>query len=503
MANLLYDKMFRVVGPAGPDTLTLPQLLAEVTLDRVTRYEGLRAHQEQPWAMFLVQLAVLALRAGKYTSLPEDAGTWRGLLTSLTGGDEDAWNLIRADKGKPAFMQVPLGGDEDTSKWAVLGTPDGLDVLVTSKNWDVQRATFVDPLPEHWVYALVTVQTTQGYLGATWYQVARMNSGYGNRPFTARTSSLRLGVRFREDVEALVEGRGKFVDRYGFAREGGHGLLYLLPWDGKTGIDKGDLDPYCVEVCQRIRLLRDENGVIRAVRNGSKVPRIEKSKDDKDFGDPWTPVNRESGKSFTLGPTGWSSGTTASLLTSASFEGAMTMAPGPDKTLFVASALVRGQGKTEGFHERVIPVPPDVARRMGEEPEFLTRLGELAEAQVTDAGKVRRSVLRFSLLKYVQGDPKEVNFDDGRCDAFTRAFDAQVDAVFFDHLFKRVSQGEDDGEDDSISWKETLLLLAKAQLENGIRTLPVPSSRRLRAEAVARGVFEIQYQKFSRGELKK
>lgn len=498
--NLLYDKMFRVVGPTGQDTLTLPQLLAELTLDRVTRYEGLRPHQEQPWGMFLVQLAVLALRAGAYTSLPEDAGAWRDLLTSLTGGDEEAWNLIRADKNKPAFMQVPLG-KEDTSKWAVLGTPDGLDILVTSKNWDVQRATFADPLPEHWVYALVTVQTAQGYLGATWYQVARMNSGYGNRPFTARTSSLRLGVRFREDVEALVDGRGKFVERYGFAREGGHGLLYLLPWDGKTGIDKGDLDPYCVEVCQRIRLLQNENGVTRAVRNGSKVPRIEKSKEDKDFGDPWTPVNRESGKSFTLGPAGWSSGTTSSLLTSASFEDAVTMAPRPDKTLFVASALVRGQGKTEGFHERIIPVPPDIARRMGEEPEFLTRLGELAEAQVSDAGKVRRSVLRFALLKYVQGGPKEVNFEDDRCDAFTRAFDARVDAVFFDHLFQGMY--EDNEEGHSTSWQRTILLLAKDQLVGGIRTLPVQASRRLRAEAVAMGTFDAQSQKFLRGELKK
>ena len=62
----------------------LPGLLAALSSGDVVDFPRARAHQQQPWSMFLTQLGVIALKRGGLTTPPHDENTWRELLLALT-----------------------------------------------------------------------------------------------------------------------------------------------------------------------------------------------------------------------------------------------------------------------------------------------------------------------------------------------------------------------------------------------------------------------------------
>lgn len=43
--------------------------------------------------------------------------------------------------------------------------PDALDVLITSKNFDLKAEVAVAAEPDEWLFALVSLQTMEGFLG--------------------------------------------------------------------------------------------------------------------------------------------------------------------------------------------------------------------------------------------------------------------------------------------------------------------------------------------------
>jgi CRISPR system Cascade subunit CasA len=103
---------------------------------------------------------------------------------------------------KPVSAALPDNANEAHA-------PDLIDVLATAKAHDVKRSRMVAARPEHWAYALCTLQTMQGFGGAGNYGIARMNSGFGTRTAVAVTPSLRWGARFRRDSRPLAGAPGK------------------------------------------------------------------------------------------------------------------------------------------------------------------------------------------------------------------------------------------------------------------------------------------------------
>src|SRR5690606_23481359 len=107
---------------------------------------------------------------------------------------------------------------------------------------------------EHWLFALVTLQTYEGYLGAGNFGISRMNGGLGSR--------MSLGIRppggaataFRRDVLRLVASRDSGLT--------GKALLWLDPWDGTLQLAFERLDPLYVDICRRIRLGRSREGLV-------------------------------------------------------------------------------------------------------------------------------------------------------------------------------------------------------------------------------------------------
>ncbi len=170
-------------GQPRSNPLSLPALYAALVRDAVGDFPALRPHRRDVWHAFLVQVAALALDRAGLHEMPDDAGAWRALLLALTPDDPDgtawAWSRRRSDP-RCCKLQV-LQRTEDFKN--VVVTPDGLDILITNRNHDVetQQASAVRSPSIQSVFA-PDRQTQSGYTGPTWYGASRMNGGSGSRP---------------------------------------------------------------------------------------------------------------------------------------------------------------------------------------------------------------------------------------------------------------------------------------------------------------------------------
>ena len=240
--------------PSGESAgATLPGVLARLSAGDRLEFSGLQAHQLHAWHAFLTQLAALALHARGEVDLRQPEARWRELLAALTDGEVEPWCLVVGDLGRPALLQPPVPeGTLDGFK--EIGSPAGLDLLVTAKNHDVKSARVRAAQPEHWLYALVALQGMQGFTGRDNYGVARMFSGFGSRPAVAAAPDLSWPARFARDVGVWLEERPALCQRFGYPAHGGHALLWLLPWDGLSSIHLQECDPFFLEICRRSRL---------------------------------------------------------------------------------------------------------------------------------------------------------------------------------------------------------------------------------------------------------
>ena len=74
------------------------------------------------------------------------------------------WCLV-APPDRPALLQPPIPDGLATLKNSI-ATPDALDMLVASRNHDLKGAVMARALPDDWLFALVSLQTMEGFLGA-------------------------------------------------------------------------------------------------------------------------------------------------------------------------------------------------------------------------------------------------------------------------------------------------------------------------------------------------
>ena len=118
-------------------------------------------------------------RDGKDT-LPDSADEWGRIIRNLTSDypDDEPWRLVVPDIARPAFMQPPATSPELEKDFKnEVATPDALDMLVTSKNHDLKAAVAGEARTDDWVFALVTLQTMEGFGGRYNYGISRMPSG--------------------------------------------------------------------------------------------------------------------------------------------------------------------------------------------------------------------------------------------------------------------------------------------------------------------------------------
>ena len=76
-------------------------------------------------------------------------------------------------------------------------------------------------------------------------------------------------------------------------------LLWCIDWPEGQQLDPRDLDPWFIEVCRRVRLT-NADGALSARGSTSRSTRIDAKAYKGNVGDPWAPVHKTEGKSFTL-----------------------------------------------------------------------------------------------------------------------------------------------------------------------------------------------------------
>lgn len=507
--NVLASQDLTIKTGGHGRSVSLPELLALFPADEVTDLPALRPHQRYPLHCFLAQIGAMAMLAGGEREPPRDADRWRELLRGLTPGfpGDEPWSLVVDDLSKPALLQPPVPEGALDALREVEMTPDALDMLVTAKNHDLKAARLDRAELEHWLYALVTLQTWEGFLGRGNYGISRMNGGFASRPFVGPVpAGGGWGAHLASDMRLLVAERKRLTEADPLhTASGGLRLVWLEPWDGTTSIEPKRLDPYYVEVCRRVRLRR-ENGSIVARRGSSTVARIDQPKikyQGKDHsaptGDPWTPVEKGSAKPLTLDGSGFHYRRVVNLLDQTKFDPSplLTVFSGDPKAGFeiMFAAVVRGQGETQGYHERRIAVPAR-ARPLFLGREAAEPFARLARGRVDDVAKATAKALRPALFSLFQAAPGDLDFADPKAKAkaeiIVAQFERAVDAEFFEHLMGEAVEpvGSDAARARRKTWLEFLWQGARETLAAAEAGSPLSGVRRYRARAAAEALLD-------------
>ena len=483
--NLLADPILTV---SGGTKLSLPGLFAAMAKGRVTGFPSLRPHQRPAWHMFLVQLGALAFRKNGDDVLPTEEEKWAAALRSLTSDhpDDSPWCLAVSDRNKPAFLQAPA---PDGLSWSEVTAPDALDMLITARNHDLKQAVARQAAAEDWVYALVSLQTCEGYGGRGNNGIARMNGGSSSRPMLglapARDHDMSLdpsGWWLRDVKRLIVTQPGECPNAHDRPA-----LLWCLDWPEGRQLDFGNLDPWFIEVCRRVRLT-ETDGALSALRATSRAARIDAKALNGNTQDPWAPVHTD-GRSLTLGSGDFDYKRLYDLLFSGNWHPPLLSRPSSDETrtmLLVAEAFSRGNSKTEGFKSRIVPVPGKALRWLSSES-----LATLAKAQMEEIG-VFDKVLGHALALVAAGGGEISKAHYTHTVSTRKRFDREADRLFFQSLWRRVEvHAESDAAafDAKRAFLADLMRAAEAGLDAAMSAIPCPAVLRPRAEARARRVF--------------
>lgn len=500
MHDLLTEPLLPATADGHELRLSLPGVLARLGNSDIDSFPGLAAHQRQGWFHFLVQLGAIALYRGGLADPPGDETVWRTLLRDLTPErSEAAWSLMVDDPVLPAFMQPPTTPAFFAKMKPAAATPDEIDLLQTAKNHDVKAARMGGAAPHLWTYALIALQTMQGFSGRGNYGIARMNGGFSSRVLVELVPSMGWGERFRRGVAVALGERSTILKRGPYFAEDGPALLWLAPWDAEESLSLASPDPFFVEICRRIRLVQSAEGHIAAVGRPSQVPRVAAKDARGVLEDPWTPVRTAKGEpaALTVGPRGFDYRRIVEILFDGAFDLPAALKPrrgDSGEMLLHLAVLVRGQGKTEGLHDRVVAVGPKLRGGLFGRAARET-LNVLAGDMIEQVDRVAKRPLRIGLLTLLQAPEPgaDVDFQDDRVRPWLDRFDREVDAVFFGHL-GAIHEKDDEVARDAAraKWNEALRALARRIFADALARLSPPGARREQARAMADNTFRTQ-----------
>ena len=420
---------------------SLPQLFVALAADEVRDYPALRPHQRHPWHSFLVQLAAIALHKAERTTVFETSDEWRDALLALTPNDPDgaAWCLV-SPPNRPGLLQAPIVGGSIAEWKSVAFAADEIDMLVTSKNHDIKASRARRSKPEDWLFSLLSLQTQEGFLGAGNYGISRMNGGFASKPGVGVAAIGLQGARWSRDISALLAQRERTVEERGLQGEGGLALVWLAPWDGLGSLSFAALDPFYIEICRRIRL-QSAGGDIKSIGTGSKAARIAAKELNGLTGDAWTPVDVEGGKALTITSDGFPYKLVSELMFGGKYQSpvAQNLAQpvSGQRLVFIAQGVTRGQGKTEGYHERRVHISPKVRGLMASNQK--DSLARLAAQRIVEIGGVRTLLwvsLSILFASGKSGDDSKGN--KAKATKFSDPFEKAEDARFFDDLNEEI-----------------------------------------------------------------
>jgi CRISPR system Cascade subunit CasA len=490
MYSLLDEPLirYRRVGDGAAVQASLPQLFVAMAADVVRDFPALRPHQRHPWHAFLVQLAAIALHHAGQSEPWATVEEWRAALLALTPNDPDgaAWCLV-SPPDRPALLQAPvLGGRVDD--WKVVQTPDRLDMLVTSKNHDLKVGRMDRCSADDWLFALVSLQTQEGWGGSTNYGISRMYSNYGSRSSVTASPAGHLGGRWKRDVRVLAESKAKTAEDRGLKEAGGLALLWLVAWDGSisTQLAFSTLDAHYIEICRRIRFL-DAGSHIQCVRDGSSAGRVNGGALKGVTGDPWAPIDREKGAVLTISHKGFDYELLSDIFFGSKFESpptlTLTAQDASSSPFLLAQGVTRGQSKTEGYHERRVPISPKVRTLlMAQQKTSLAQNAKERIAGIAAMGQLLKAALVTLFSNGTQGK-KPSDSAKEKASRFLNPFEQTEDARFFIDLNDEVEAADPAAQ--RLAWMLGLVDRADAILRAAFTAGPRSGIQRYRAQAAA------------------
>jgi CRISPR system Cascade subunit CasA len=486
--SLLDEGLIRYRRTSDGETVcaSLPQLFVALGADTVRDYPALRPHQRHPWHAFLVQLAAIALHKAGTTTACATAQEWRDVLLALTPEDPDgaAWCLVSPPE-RPALLQAPVPGGSVADWKSPSFAADEIDMLVTSKNHDLKGSRARRSQAEDWLFALLSLQTQEGFLGAGNYGASRMNGGFASRPGVGVAAVGLPGARWARDTAALLAQRARTADTFGLQVEGGFALVWLQPWDGLGSLSFSRLDPFYIEICRRIRL-QMVDGAIRSIGTGSKAARIESKARNGMTGDAWTPIDTEAAKALTITAGGFNYKLVSELLFGGKYQppAAYQLAKSASESalVFVAQGVSRGKGKTEGYHERRVPISAKVRGVLvTKQKDQLERLAKLRIAEIGEVRKLLWLALAVLFASGQFGDSSDGN--KAKASKFSDPFERTEDARFFDDLNDELEAADPAAQ--HLQWQLALVARAEAILKIAFDAGPRNGVQKYRAQSAA------------------
>jgi CRISPR system Cascade subunit CasA len=172
---------------------------------------------------------------------------------------------------------------------------------------------------------------------------------------------------------------------------------------------------------------------------------------------------------------------------------------------FMATVLVRGQGKSEGFHHIALPIPSAAMRGFGPGPER-DSLAARSKSALNDNSVMQNRVLKPAVLSLLEGGPKDLNFDKREVNAWwdstQKDFAAAWSPEFFPWLWRTLDNPDKDAA--RLEWLNLLRTKAEAAFQSAIARYPYRSGRRyraiVRAESFLHGSMCKQFQEVEQEE---
>ncbi|MBE0689114.1 MAG: hypothetical protein IH587_03215 [Anaerolineae bacterium] len=214
------------------------------------------------------------------------------------------------------------------------------------------------------------------------------------------------------------------------------------------------LDPFYIEICRRVRLAVP-HGRIQAHVTGSKVARVAAKDSNGVTGDAWTPLETAQAKALTVSRNGFEYRLMSDLLVGSRFtQGAAWRLDGwPQDVALqaIAQVTVRGQGKTEGYHERRVPISPKFRRLlMGAQRPLIAKM---AEKRIQAIAEMRKLLWSSLALLFANGENSGGNDAiSGRANRFAQPFEQQEDSRFFEDLVCQAEAGVEQQESVYLQW---------------------------------------------------
>ncbi|WP_051272573.1 hypothetical protein [Fundidesulfovibrio putealis] len=509
--NLLVDPLLTIDTPdGGQRQVSLPGLFAAMERGEVFAFPKLRPHQDHPWHAFLCQLAALALRDSHLPQArpghPEtwlgqhDEEGWRVLLRTLTSDfrDDEPWRLVVEDPAKPAFMQPPVEGSALAKQkpedfWA---TPDDMDVLETAKRHGIKNALIDPGSLEHWVYALVSVQTQAPFGGSGHQASSRQNGAYGARSGVGIRLSQRVDMCWARDTRILLDHPDHWA-ACGIDYDFRHGLalVWLVPWNGETSLAPTRLHPWYIEISRLTRLKRTPAGLLHATYITASSTRVEAKETHGNVGDPWVPILKETTpKSYNSVPRYHK--VCEVLFDDEKYVPSLMQMPakidgtGPMTVCF--RFLSRGQSKTEGYHERHVPFGHAQSRFLGARKNLAL---EMSRSMIELASRVEQALYLAALKRMQAGRPvpDAKQPETSRwANRIRRDMDDEVNEHFFPRLWDCLERHEDGATlvDSVRPWLDWLASCARTRFALAGQSLPSSCTLGMFAQAQAEILLE-------------